>query len=105
MKIFYLILLFLFVVNGYANTDFHASLLSEQLVSSTELGTLQVEGLVEVSLVAHRTGNQVVIYAKDRSNKVIGKAETVAGLKQTPIFVLTTEGLKKITIHWGAKPH
>jgi hypothetical protein len=92
-------------MNCYANTDFHVSLLSEQLVSSTELGTVQVEGLVEVSLVARRAGNQVLIYAKDRSNKVIGKAETVVGLKQTPIYILTTEGLKKITIQWGTQPH
>ncbi len=102
MKIFYSIFFTLFTLTCFANTDFQVSLLSENIKSSSELGTVNVEGLVEVSLVARKTGNQVVIYAMDRNDKVIGKAETVAGLKETPIFVLTSEGLKKITVYWGA---
>ena len=101
MKIFYSISLLVFTMNSYADTNFNVSMLSENIRNSSELGTVKVEGLVNVSLVARKTGNQLVIFANDQNDKVIGKAETVVGLKETPIFVLTPEGLKKITIFWG----
>ena len=101
MKIFYFILLLVFTKNSYADTNFNVSILSENIRNSFELGTVKVEELVNVSLSARKTGNQLVIFANDQNDKVIGKAETVVGLKETPIFVLTPEGLKKITIFWG----
>ena len=55
-----------------------------------------------VSLIARKNGNQLVVHARDPDGKIIGKAETVIGLKDTPIYIATSEGLKKITIYWGA---
>ena len=49
------------------------------------------------------SGNQAVIHAQNFDSKIKGKAETVIGLKETPIFVLTPNGLKKIIVHWKAK--
>jgi len=90
-------------MNCYAASNFYVSLSSGQVKSSSDLGKIEIEGAGEVSMIAHRDGNQLVIYAQDPDGKVIGKAETVIGLKQTPIYVLTSEGLKKITIYWGAE--
>ena len=56
----------------------------------------------EVGLIARRNGNLLVVHARGPDGKVIGKAETVIGLKDTPIYVLTPGGLKKITIYWGS---
>ena len=101
MRIIYSILLFVLTMNCYANTVFHASLKSDQIKSSSELGTVNVEDLGKVSLVAHKNGNQLVIFGQDANGKVIGKAETVIGLKQTPIYVSAPDGLKKIIIIWA----
>ena len=101
MKIFLAIVLLLFVMNSYAGTSLSVALLSEQINNVSELGKVQMEGVGEVILVARKNGNQLEIHAQDANGKVIGKAETVVGLKETPIFVLTPEGLKKIIIFWG----
>ena len=105
MRIFYTVLLLVLAMNCYANTVFHSYLTSGQIKSSSELGIINVEGLGEVSLVAHKNGNQLVIFAEDTNGKVIGKAETIVGLKETPINVLSSDGLKKIIIIWGINAH
>ena len=56
----------------------------------------------EVSFVGSKNGNQLVVHAQDANGEVIGKAETVIGLRETPIYVLTSDGLKKITIYWDS---
>ena len=63
MKIIYTILLLALAMNCYASTVFHASVTSGQIKSTSELGVINVEGLGEVSLVAHKNGNQLVIFA------------------------------------------
>lgn len=87
--------------HGIADTDFRVSIESSQVQGSMNLGKAFVEGLGEISLTASKNGNQLVIHAQDPKGEFIGKAETVIGLEQTPIYVLTADGLKKITIHWG----
>ena len=89
-------------MNCYADSNFYVSLSSDQVKISSDLGKIAVEGVGEVSLIARRNGNQLVVHAQDPNGKVIGKAETVIGLKDTPIYILTPAGLKKITIYWGA---
>ena len=101
MRIIYTILLLALAMNCNATTIFHASVTSDQIKSTSELGAINVEDLGEVNLVAHKNGNQLVIFAEDTKGKVIGKAETVVGLKETEINVLSSDGLKKITIIWG----
>jgi len=101
MKILSIVMLLLFVMNSYAGTSLFTPVLSEQLNNVAELGKVQVEGVGEVTLIARRNKNQLIIHAQDAIGHVIGKAETLSGLKETPIYVLTDTGLKKIIIHWG----
>ena len=89
-------------MNCYADSNFYVSLSSDQVKISSDLGKIAVEGVGEVGLIARRNGNQLTVHAQDPNGKVIGKAETVIGLKDTPIYILTPAGLKKITIYWGA---
>ena len=105
IRIFYSIMIFLFAMNCYADTDFHVSLLSEQIKNPSKLGKTKIEGVGDVNLIARKNGSQVVIHAQGPDGKVIGKAETFIGLKETPIFVMTPQGLKKIIIHWSSKEH
>lgn len=103
MRVICSIILFVLAMNCNADSDLYVSLLSEQIENSFDLGNIEVEGVGEVNLIAHKNGNQLIIHARGPDGKVIGKAETVVGLKETPIYVLTSEGLKKITIYWGAE--
>jgi hypothetical protein len=92
----------LFTGLALADADLRVAIVSSQIQGSTELGKTHVDGLGEVSFVGSKNGNQVVVHAQDAKGEVIGKAETVIGLMQTPIYVLTSDGLKKITIYWGS---
>ncbi len=94
--------LLLMAMNCYADSNFYVSLASDQVKISSDLGKIAIEGVGEVGLIARRSGNQLVVHAQAPDGKIIGKAETVIGLKDTPIYVLTPAGLEKITIYWGA---
>jgi hypothetical protein len=101
MKISCSVILLLLAMNCYADSNFYVSLASDQVKSSSDLGKIEVEGVGAVNLIARKNGNQLTVHAQGPDGKVIGKAETVVGLKQTPIYVLTDDGLKKVTIYWG----
>jgi hypothetical protein len=102
MKICAAIILSMLAMDCYADSNFSVSLSSDQIKFSSDLGKIEVEGVGEVGLIARRNGNQLVVHARGPDGKIIGKAETVIGLKDTPIYVLTPGGLEKITIYWGA---
>ena len=102
MKTSCAVILLLLTMNCYADSNLYVSLSSDQVKVSSDLGKIAIEGVGEVGLVARRSGNQLVVHAQDPDGKIIGKAETVVGLKETPIYVLTSDGLKKITIYWGS---
>ncbi len=102
MKFSAVIILLMLVMNCYADTEIHVLLPSNQLKNASNLGNIAIDGVGEVGLIARRNGNQLVVHAQDPDGKVIGKAETVIGLKDTPIYILTPAGLEKITIYWGA---
>ena len=38
------------------------------------------------------------------AGKVIGRAETVPGVRTTPLYVKTEDGLTKLEVQWGAEP-
>jgi len=104
-KIFLFLMVYMFSTISFSAVEIPISLNTSQLQDSTELGGTLIDGVGEVSLVARKNGKQVVIFAQDSNGKVIGKAETVVGLKETPIYIVAPEGLKKITIQWGIKLH
>ena len=95
------IILFVLAMDCRADSVFHVSLLSEHIENSSDLGNLNVQGVGTVNFLARKNGNQIIIHAQDPDGKVIGKAETVAGLKETPIYISVSGGLEKITIYWG----
>lgn len=97
-------LFFLFLaMNCYADSNFFASQSSTQIEISSKLGDIEIDGLGTVSLTAQKNGKQLVVHAQGPDGEVIGKAETVVGLNDTPIYVMTPDGLQKITVFWGAE--
>lgn len=74
---------------------------AEQVKGSMDLGALQVEGVGVVKLTATREGTLLVVQAIGAEGKVIGRAESTIGLKETPIYVTTPKGLKKLTVMWN----
>ncbi len=86
-----------------ADSELRLAFPPDQLSGTTELGAIEVEGVGPVLLTAQKNGGQLVVHAQDPSGKVIGRAESVVGLSDTPIYVMTSGGLKKITIYWGSE--
>ncbi len=71
-----------------------------QVATSQELGTLKVEGVGVVKISARREGTLMVIQAVGPEKNVIGRAESVVGLRETPVYITTSKGLKKLTVVW-----
>ncbi len=103
MKKFTFLILLLVAMNANAESNFYAGHPSAQLENSAVLGDVEIEDVGAVRLTARKNGTQLTVHAQDASGKVIGKAETVIGLNDTPIYILTSDGIKKITIYWSAR--
>ena len=76
---------------------------SIDLEQVTELGEIEIEGVGRVQLTAHRSNKQVVVKASGPGRELLGRAETTVGLAETPVYVRTPDGLRKITVVWGAE--
>ena len=76
---------------------------SKELEKTTELGEVNIEGVGKVQLTARRNNMQVVVQAKGPGQELLGRAETTIGLAETPVYVRTTTGLRKVTVVWGGK--
>lgn len=85
---------------AWAQTELIVPLRSQDLPAEMTLGSIQVEGLGSVELVAKRTGTRVIIHALGKAGEVIGKADTFIGLTSTPIYIQGQSGLHKIDILW-----
>jgi len=64
------------------------------------IGKLTVAGAGEVTFLANRTQGRLVINARGADGAQIGRAESVIGLGDTPIYVRSAQGLYKVLIHW-----
>ena len=93
--------LMLVAMTCHADSELRVAQLSSQVSGSSDLGTIDIDGVGAVKLTANKSNNALTVHAMDAAGKVIGKAETVIGLKDTPIYVSTSTGLHKITIYWG----
>jgi len=102
MRTFLFIILLQLAMNSYAESKLSVSILSEQVEAATGLGKVEVDGVGAVNLVAQKIGSQLIVHAQGPDGTVIGKAESVIGLRDTPIYVMTPDGLEKITILWGS---
>jgi len=98
-----LILLTLLISNTvWAGAKVFVPVKTSQIKNELQVASTNINGIGDVKLTARKSGNQIIVHAQDASGKAIGKAETVVGLKETPIYVMSPNGLKKITIHWGS---
>ncbi len=83
-----------------ASVRVNVSIHSEELQTQDEIGSVNVEGLGNVRLLAIPRGKKIIVKALVKG-EVIGRAETFVGLTQTPLFLQTPSGLKEILIFWG----
>ena len=93
----------LIVMSAHADSELRVPLLPEQLTGSSSLGAIEIDGVGSVRLTAQKNGNQLIVHAEGPNGNVIGKAESIVGLRDTPIYVKTSKGLEKITIFWGTE--
>lgn len=66
-----------------------------------EVGSLKVEGVGKVTLSARQAGKQLIVQAISPDGKVIGQAESVTGVRETPVAIVTPNGLVTLTVLWG----
>ena len=85
-----------------AEPELRVDLRTEQLHETKDLGTVEVPGVGEVSLVAQRKGAVIELTATDSSGAPIGRAEATVGLSESPIYVRTPDGLTKISVIWNS---
>ncbi len=69
-----------------------------QLASA--IGKLLVPGVGEVTILANRSQGRLVLKAVGAAGAQLGRAESVMGLGDTPIYVRSSTSLVKIVVHW-----
>lgn len=65
-----------------------------------EVGSLQVEGVGKVALSARQADKQLTVQAIGPDGSVIGQAESVTGVRETPIAIITPKGLMTLIVIW-----
>jgi len=99
-----LLIALLLVMSGVmADPMLKVAIQSVELEQFTELGEVEVDGVGKVQLTARRNDMQVEVKAAGPGNKLLGRAETTVGLSETPVYIRTPDGLRKITVVWGAE--
>jgi hypothetical protein len=64
------------------------------------IGMLKLAGAGKVHFFAHLDQGRLLLKAVGPDGTPIGRAESVVGLGDTPIYVRSTQGLLKVLIHW-----
>lgn len=106
MKVIYILAIVLLIsipTRSAAQETLTVAVKSDQITESLPLGSLTVEGLGKINFVARRDKHQLTIQAVGLEGKIVGRAETVAGIDETPLYVSTPKGLKKLVIRWGTQ--
>ena len=67
---------------------------------ASAVGKLLVPGVGEVTFLANRSQGRLVLTAVGTDGAQLGRAESLVGLGDTPIYVRSAQGLIKILIHW-----
>lgn len=65
-----------------------------------EIGSLKIKGLGNVTISARQSDKQLTVQAIGPDGKIIGQAESVTGVRETPVAIITPNGLKTLTIVW-----
>lgn len=93
-------LLTAFQVWGAEATTLRAVLPEVKAQQLQEVGSLQVEGVGTVTLSARQAGKHLTVQAIGPDGTVIGQAESVTGVRETPIAVITPKGLMTLIVVW-----
>ncbi|HTV97302.1 MAG TPA: hypothetical protein VME42_14940 [Steroidobacteraceae bacterium] len=64
------------------------------------IGKLTVSGAGEVTFLANRSRGRLLLKAVGADGTQLGRAESLVGLGDTPIYIRSRQGLYKILIHW-----
>jgi hypothetical protein len=83
-----------------ADLGMTAPVAAADVVATQDLGSVTVPGVGPVRIVAQRWESTVTLLASGPDGRLLGQAESVIGLGETPIAVQTPEGLKTITVTW-----
>lgn len=67
---------------------------------ASTIGKLKVTGAGRVTFFANREQNRLVLKAVGADGAQLGRAESVVGIGDTPIYVRSAKGLYKIIVHW-----
>ncbi len=65
-----------------------------------QLGQLRIDTMGLISFSGRKSGNQIIVQAMGSDGRLLGRAESVAGLDEIPIYVTSSFGLKKIILLW-----
>lgn len=65
-----------------------------------EVGRLPVDGVGSVTIKACQAGRQLTVQAIGPDGKIIGQAESVTGVRETPVAIITPKGLMTLTVMW-----
>lgn len=85
---------------GSETNTLRATLPATQIQQLQELGGLKVEGVGKVTLLARQSGKQLTVQATGPDGKVIGQAESVTGVRETPVAIITPTGLITLIVIW-----
>jgi hypothetical protein len=85
-----------------ADPELRVKMRMEEVHENHTLGTVDVPGVGEVSLVARRKGLVIELIATGPGGAPIGRSETTVGLSESPIYVRTPDGLTKISVVWNS---
>jgi len=86
-----------------AEPELRLSMRTVDVVEKVVIGTVEVDDVGTVQLIAMRQGGEVVVRAVGPAGEVIGRAQATVGLRETPIYIQGRNGLKKINIRWGVR--
>jgi hypothetical protein len=85
-----------------ADGELHVGMTPAEVEGRLFLGTVEVEGVGPIKLVARRRGDRVSIYANSVDGATLGRAEVELTETETQVPVRTLDGLEPITIVWGS---
>lgn len=71
----------------------------EEIVFSI-VGSLKNDSEGIITFLAKQDKNQLIIKAHNQNGRLIGKAKSVVGLSETPIYIKTEQGLKQVLLEW-----
>jgi hypothetical protein len=67
---------------------------------ASTIGKLKVTGAGRVTFFANREQNRLVLKAVGADGAQLGRAESLVGIGDTPIYIRSSKGLYKIIVHW-----